>query len=99
MCDKPEYIVKYKKEMNNYIDGVCLFWLNPPEIHIAEKHRNRKYGALILQHELTHLKFVKLARKHTIYRKFILLNNNIWDFFDMIRILIISLNSRLRRFR
>jgi hypothetical protein len=99
MCEQPEYVIKYQEKMNGFLAGICLFWLTPPEIHIAENLRNTPSGALILTHEKTHLKFMNLAKKHAKLSVFIILYNDLWDYYDTARILFVTLIAKLRLLR
>jgi hypothetical protein len=99
MCEKPEYIIKYQEKMNGFLHGICLFWLDPPEIHIAKKYQNTPLGASLLTHELKHLKFINLAIKHAKLSVFIILYNDLWDYYDTARILFVTLIAKLRLLR
>jgi hypothetical protein len=72
--------IKYFKELNNDMNGACLYWLTPPEIHLAENIRNTPTGAIVKTHELRHLKFYILCKKYPKYARFIRFCNDLYDF-------------------
>jgi len=80
--------VKFVPNLEQFfgIRGMCIPWIH--EIHVDERYRDTKRGSMIIQHELKHYhlawKYCNENRK--LRRAAILVYNNLWDTFDVVRI-------------
>jgi hypothetical protein len=86
--------------------GICIFWLK--EVHIHKKYENTPVGTILIHHELQHAKFIekilnirknsKLSPHSKVLKILTLtLENNIWDFFDCLKIELYELFYDLRK--
>lgn len=85
--DKPKII--FVKNLNFYNDAICLYWIG--EIHIDESLKNSPILDDIIKHELKHYYLIKkaiaLKEQGKDFKVFLFtLYNNLWDFYDSIRI-------------
>jgi hypothetical protein len=89
-------IVKFIPDMEKLagISGIALPWIH--EIHIDAKYQNTEMGQSIIEHEMKHyrLAWKRFNEKGKLRKMMLFFYNNLWDFFDIIRI---ELESWLRR--
>lgn len=69
-----------------HIRGICLWWLD--EIHIDRKYENSQFLNVILEHENKHQKLTEkeLAARYTLKRWWLMLYEEMWEWWDGIRI-------------
>jgi len=70
----------YTSELNGDMHGACIYWVTPPVIYLAKEIKNTPTGAIVLKHELQHLKFYRLRKKYPNHAKFIMFCNDLYDF-------------------
>jgi hypothetical protein len=87
--NEPEPTIRFFKDLELKTcgtAGIAIAYAN--EIHIDEKYRNRpKLLARLIEHEKRHFYYSnQITPQTSIWRKYwIILNNNIWDYFDCIK--------------
>ena len=83
MDKEPE--IKFVKDLKYSARAICLYWIG--EIHVDEELRNHPALQDIIAHEKNHYKLIsKALNSNPLKQRFLMLWNNIWDFFSCFKI-------------
>ena len=81
------WVVRFVDDLSLAAEGMCLYWIK--EIHIDKQHEGKPWVEDIIRHERKHYYFIdKALHGHPWVSTFWIILNNIWDFFDVLRICI-----------
>jgi len=82
----PELKIYFVADLKYVSKGICLYWIN--EVHIDETVKSDPLLEDILRHEVRHYAIITKALRQSseLKKGLLLLYNNIWNFFDCLRI-------------